>query len=996
MRKFYLSLSRYLAALLILVTSVAWSQSKTVSGKVTSADDGSGIPGVNVLEKGTSNGTVTDANGAYSISLGSNATIVFSFVGYTTQEIVVGNQTVVDANLQLDVTSLSEIVVTGYGTQEKKELTSSVTSVKAEDFNVGTVNDPAQLLQGKVAGLNIAKPGNDPNGGYNIRLRGIASFGANTEPLIVIDGVIGGSLNTVDPNDIASIDVLKDGSAAAIYGSRGGSGVILITTKSGKSGKMVVEYNGSTAVEGIQNTIDVMTAEEYRQIGTGDVRDFGASTDWLKEVTQTGHYQVHNLSLSGGANGTTYRGSFNVRDAKGIAVNSGFNQINGRFNLTQKALKDRATFTINLSTQRKEAEYGFLESLRYAIISNPTMPVYATPETEAGNFGGYAERGIFDYFNPVSIANQNKSDGTDSRLLYSLRAEYDFSDLLPGLRAAAFYSQQNESEVKGQYFAKTSKWIGANRNGLGNRFTRQKNNELFELTVNYDKDLGSTNLALLGGYSFQDFSEEEFGLQGGNFLLDDYTYNNLTAGLDFREGLGQVHSRATSNRLVAFFGRANLNINNNYFVSASARYEGSSRFGTNNQWGIFPAVSAGVTLSNLVEIPAVNTLKLRASYGVTGNQPADSYASLQLVGPTGSFFYNGRYINTYGPVSNANPDLKWETKAEFDFGVDFSMLDNRLTGTADYYTRNTNDLLLFVNVPVPPNLFQQTLVNIGELKNQGFELALNYLVINKPTLSWSTGMNFATMSTKVISLSKGGLSVGEGGILYRANMGSPGQNSTSLVRVKEGDKLGQLWGVVQEGVNADGTIKFKDLNGDGTFCNCDDDRQVIGNGLPDLTVGWNNSLTFGNWDATVFFRGSFGHELVNSYRGFYENLEPTTVVNYNVVNTKYFDPNIKKATVNDTHVEKADFVKLDNMSIGYTFPMQGKAVSRFRVYVAGQNLFVITKYTGVDPEVRYVDTQDTDPNGFLPARPDALSPGVERRGTYFTTRTVTFGVNLAF
>ena len=488
MRKFYLSLSRYATVLLILVTSVAWSQSKTVTGRVTSADDDSAIPGVNILEKGTSNGTVTDSEGNYSISVGANSTLVYSFVGYASTEVVVGSQTTVNVSLTLDVTSLSEIVVTGYGTQEKKELTSSVSSIKAKDFNVGTVNDPAQLLQGKVAGLNIAKAGNDPNGTYNIRLRGIASFGANTEPLIVIDGVIGGSLNTVDPNDIASIDVLKDGSAAAIYGSRGGSGVILITTKSGKAGKMVVEYNGSFAVEQVANTIDVMTAEEYRNLPVqADIRDFGASTDWFKEVTGTGYYQVHNLSLAGGAGGTTYRGSFNVRDAQGIAINSGFDQINGRFNLTQKALNDRATFTVNLSTNRKEAEYGFLESLRYAIISNPTMPVYnnepsADSPIGGGEFGGYAERGIFDYYNPVSIAQQNKSDGTDSRLLYSLRAEYDFSDLLPGLRAAAFYSQQNESEIRGQYFAKTSKWTGYNRNGLANRLTRQANNELFELT----------------------------------------------------------------------------------------------------------------------------------------------------------------------------------------------------------------------------------------------------------------------------------------------------------------------------------------------------------------------------------------------------------------------------------------------------------------------------------------------------------------------------------
>jgi len=999
MTKLYLSLCRYAVLLLVLAANVAYGQSKAVTGKVTSGDDGTAIPGVNIIEKGTNNGTVTDVDGKYTINVGEGATLVYTFVGYASQEQVVGAQSSINVSLSADVRSLTEVVVVGYGTQEKKELTSAVTSVKPEDFNKGTVNDPAQLLQGKVAGLNIAKAGNDPNGGYNIRLRGIASFGANTEPLIVIDGVIGGNLNTVDPNDIASIDVLKDGSAAAIYGSRGGSGVILVTTKSGKAGKVVVEYNGSAALETIANTIDVMSADEYRQVA--GAKDLGSSTDWLKEVTDDGYYQVHNLALSGGSPGTTYRAAVNFRDANGIAIKSGFTQLNSRFTLTQKALHDRATFTVNMSSTRKKASYGFLESLRYAIISNPTMPVYddrpsTDSETGGGEFGGYAERGIFDYYNPVGIAELNKSDGTDTRFIGSLRGEYDFSDLLPGFRASAFYSSQNDSELRAQYFDKDSKWGGYNRNGLANRLERLSSAQLFETTLNYDKTIGGMDMALLGGYSYQYFYNEGFGMQGGNFLTDVFTYNNMGTAQDFDKGLGDVVSYANSNKLVAFFGRANLNFKDNYFLSVAARYEGSSRFGANNKWGLFPAVSAGVTLSNLIDIPAVNNLKLRASYGVTGNQPANSYASLQRFGQTGSFYYNGSYVPSYGPVSNANPNLKWETKAEFDFGLDFAMFDSKLTGTADYYMRNTKDLLLTVNVPVPPNLYNQTLMNIGELQNSGFELALNYAAITKPSFTWTTGANMATMKTKVVSLHSGDLSVGEGGTLYRANMGSPGQNSTSLVRVKEGTTLGQLWGPIQEGVNADGTLQFKDINGDGKFCNCDDDRTVVGNGLPKLTVGWTNSFTFGHFDANIFIRGSFGHDLVNSYRGFYENTEPTTVINYNIVNTKYYDPNIKKATVNDTHIEHADFVKLDNMSLGYNFPMQAKLVSKLRIYVAGQNLFVISKYTGVDPEVRYVDTNDTNPNGFFPAPPDPLAIGVERRGTYFTTRTYTFGINLTF
>ena len=1000
MIRLYLSIRRYTFLLLLLASSVAMAQERVVSGKVTSSDDGSGIPGANIQIKGTSNGTVTDADGNFKVNAANNATLVFSFVGYVTQEVVVGAQSTIDVSLLSDITSLSEVVVVGYGTQEKKEITSSVTSVKSEDFNKGTVNNPAQLLQGRVAGLNITRPGGDPNGGFNIRLRGVGTVGANAEPLIVIDGIIGGSLGTVDPNDIASIDVLKDGSAAAIYGSRGGSGVILITTKSGKSGKTIVDYNGSYAVENVARSIDVMSADEYR--GVSGAKDLGASTKWLDVVTRQGTAAVHNLALSGGTKSTTYRGSVNYRTSQGIGLNSGFNQLNGRLNLTQKALKDRATITINLSSTNKDAKLGNANSFRYAVVANPTMPVYdntLTSPTAGGRFGGYAERDIFDFFNPLSIVEQSENDKKETQQLAAIRGEYDFSDIVEGLRASVFYSAQNESDLYGFSNKRTSKFGGQGGQGRAGRSTDKRFNQLFEATVNYDKTFGEANVALLGGYSYQDFKNEGFALAGGNFLTDAFSYNNLGTALDFANGLGFVNSYANSNKLVAFFGRANVSVKGNYFFSASARYEGSSRFGANNKFGIFPAVSAGVTLSNLIDIPTVNSLKLRASYGVTGNQPGSSYASLQRFGQRGSFFYNGAYGPSYGPVSNANPDLKWETKAELDFGFDFAMLDNKLTGTFDYYQRNTKDLILQVAVPVPPNLFGSTLVNIGELKNSGFELALNYLAVKTNDFSWTVGGNVGTYKTEVVSLRSGPLSFGEGGVLYRTGMGSPGQNDTRLIRVKEGTPLGTLWGPVYDGVypvgtiiggqNKSGNYKFLDVNGDGAITNTDGDKAVIGNGLPKATVGFTNSFTYKQFDLSFLLRGAFGHDILNSYRGFYENNESTTVGNYNIVKTKFYDPTVTKAQVNSYHVEKGNFVRLDNLALGYNVRVnEGSAIRNFRLYVAGQNLFTITNYTGVDPEVRYTDSEENPALG--------LSPGVERRTTYFTTRTITFGLNIGF
>ncbi len=995
-------MKKFLLLFLVSVTSMslALAQGRTVTGTITDGETGEGIPGANVVIKGTSNGTITDFNGDYSINVsGDDVTLVVSYVGYATSEVAVGSRSVVDVQLGLDVQSLEEIVVVGYGTQEKKEITSAVASVKEEEFNKGTVNDPAQLIAGKVPGLTVSRPGGDPNGGFNIRLRGVSTVGANAEPLVVIDGVIGGSLSTVDPNDIASIDVLKDGSAAAIYGTRGSSGVILVTTKSGKEGKVQVDYNASVAAEVLANEMNFMDAAQYRAVDGAN--DLGSETDWLDLVTQTGVTQVHNLSMSGGTSTTSYRASINLRDAEGVGLNTGFTQLNARLNLSQKAFDDKLTLTTQIAATTKNAQFGNPEAFRYAVVANPTMPVYAD---QSGNGitaqGGYAERDIFDFFNPLSIAEQGINEGRDTRILASIRGDYY---ILDNLKVGVFYSQQRENDLRGEYYGKELRWRGANRNGIALRRTDERFNQLFETTVNYDASLGSkTDFAFLGGYSYQEFIDEGFGMFGGNFLTDAFTYNNMGAALDFANGLGSVLSYKNTSKLVAFFGRANFNIDGTYFISASARYEGSTRFGEDNKWGLFPAVSAGVTLSNLFDISGVDNLKFRASYGRTGNIPADPYQSLQRFGPTGNFFQNGAYGPSFGPVSNPNPLLSWETKDEINVGLDFALLESRLTGSFDWYTRTTSDLLLTVNVPVPPNLFNQTLVNVGELENTGMELALNYAAVNNSNFSWTPGINLATFRTTVNQLGNPdqGLTFGNGGVNFRASMGAPGQSNVLLSRVAEGEELGQLWGPVVNGVNDDGTLDYADLDGDGSYCACDADRQVNGNGLPDLTIGVNNNFTFGNWDLNFFLRGAFGHDLFNSYRGFYENTEITTVGNYNVVNTENFDPNVKVAGAHDRFVEDASFIRLDNATLGYNVSLDpGAAFRKLRVFISGQNLFTITGYTGVDPEVRYEDTIDGDNGGnvgLFPDQADPLAPGIERRSTYFTTTILTFGVNLGF
>ncbi len=989
MKKQLLNFVFLLVCLLSLsVVNDAFAQQGQVTGKVGEEGTGMGIPGASVLVKGTTRGTITDLDGNFSIAAAPTDVLVFSFIGYETVEETVGNRSNINVTLSQTTQALNEVIVVGYGTQERKEITSAVTSVKAEDFNQGTVNDPRQLLQGKVAGLNIARPGGNPNSGFNVRLRGISSIGENAEPLVVIDGVIGGSLSTVDPNDIESIDVLKDGSAAAIYGTRGSAGVILVTTKTGKAGRMVVEYNGSVASESVARTIPVMGAEEYRQV-PGSV-DLGGNTNWLEEVTRTGFSHVHNLSLSGGTPSTTYRVSINSRNTEGVGINSGFNQLNGRLNLTQKALKDKAIFSVNLSSTTVDRRFGQENSFRYAIISNPTIPVRSDLPQDA-RFGGYTERDIFDWFNPVSIAEQNIDDRKEGRLLASIRGEYNFTS---NFRAAVFYSTQRETDWRGQYSPKTSKLGGGfGRNGLATVRNDSRENELFEATVNYDNSLGRVNVALLGGYSYQEFFNQGNYTQAGNFLTDVFTYNNIGAALDYANGLASNNTYANSNKLVAFFGRANFNLEDTYLLSLSARYEGSTRFGANNKWGLFPAISAGVNIANLVSITGVNALKARVSVGRTGTQPGQSYLSLLRFGRQGNFFYNGQFVPTYGPVSNPNPDLSWETKDEFNAGLDFVVFSNKIDGSIDYYTRVTTGMILPINVPVPPNLFPQTQLNIGEMVNSGLEVALNYNVIQKSDFRWSTGVNFSTLRTNLRSLSAGDLSFGE--VNYRSNFGSPGQNLTQLIRIQEKGPLGQLWGPILDGVNEDGSPRMAvidgdavDANGNPVYCNCNEDRAQLGTAYPKFNFGINNNFRYKNFDLNFFFRGSIGHYLINSYRGFYENTEGTTVQNWNIVKTKYYDPAIKKAEYNSSHVEKADFVVLDNATLGYNFNLgTGRSINRIRTYISVQNPFMFTGYTGVDPEVRYGDSE---------ANGDPLAPGIERRATYFTTTITTLGLNLSF
>jgi TonB-dependent starch-binding outer membrane protein SusC len=984
--------SLMLLACFTALSSFAFAQ-KTISGLVTDGDTNEPLVGAAVVVSGTTKGTLTDVDGKYTLTdiPATATTLTFSFTGYSNLTVPIGSGNVLDAKLK-GGTILESVVVTGYATLKQKEVTSAIATVKAEDFNKGNVNDPTQLLQGKVAGLSIVRPGGDPNGGFDIRLRGLSTISGSTAPLIIIDGVPGANLQTLDPNDIAQMDVLKDGSAAAIYGTRGSNGVILVTTKKGIAGKTAVEYNGSVVTEQVAKTVPVLSATDFVKYGGTNL---GSNTDWTKAITRNALSHIHNLSLGGGAGSTTFRFGLNYRDIQGVSLNDGFNQLNGRANVTQKALGDKLTLTADLSATSRNATYAYGEAFQQAVTYNPTATILGTDGSGLGS--KYFQQNNFQYFNPVAIVEQSHNTAKIDRLLASFRGEYE---LAKGLKWSAQYSLTRDKTNSQEYYDRAAFYKRGGRdgtltglsNGVGNQYSDDNNSQLFNTLLSYAQNFGKIDFNVFGGYEIQDFKNSGFGFGAGNIFSDAFGINNFSSSTDIANGFSRGVSYRNDNRLIAMFGRAGVNIDDTYSLFGSVRREGSSRFGANNKWGIFPAVGASVNLAKLITIPGIDNLKLRAGYGVTGAIPGENFLSQLLYRPTGSFFnYNGGWVPTYAPNQNGNPDLKWEKKGEINVGLDFAALDFRLTGSLDVYNRATKDLIYNFTVPVPPNFAATTWANVGQLNSSGIEAVVNYQVLKSREKSWTTGLNFSTANVKLVSLSTGDLKFGSGGELINlGNTGSPGQNAVYQSRVKEGQNIGDIYVYNYSGYDDKGKIQF--LTKDGkkvpTKDITDADRVLAGNALPKLNLGWNNSFTFGNIDFNFFVRGTFGHSLANNFRAFFENIDPSSITTKNAVQTKYFDPKLTEATNSNRFVEKADFVVLDNATIGYTLPMaQGGKISKARIFLSTNAPLMFTGYTGVSPEPRYKDTDNGN---------NILAPGLDRRDTYLRTRSFTLGLNVGF
>ena len=992
------------AVLFLFMPAAALAQGQ-VSGTVTDSTTSEPLPGVNVLVEGTSIGTATDFSGNYSLTVPDmNGTLVFSYLGFEPKAVPINGQSQVDVQLVETVYDVgAELVVTGYGSQERRTITGSVANLGEEDFISGNVNTAAELIQGKVAGLQITTRNGNPNDNIEIRLRGISSFGANQSPLIVVDGVIGASLENLDTNDIESMDVLKDASAAAIYGTRGSAGVILITTKRGEARRGVsVDYSGYYTFEGIANRLDVLTGDEYRRLSneTGLLApDHGSNTVWFEEVTQAGSNMVHSLALSGGNENTVYRASGNFRNRNGIQKYTGFNEISGRLNLTQWAMDHNLELSIQLAGTTKEQNFGFADAFKFAGLMNPTAPVTADGYE---NTGGYFEEPLFNYFNPVNIIEEGKRLG--ERKLYSgaIRGEYNMggmSESLEGLSLAMSYSYQTLDQVNRNFYSRQHKVRGgataaARGPGRAEQFYLDSSSELFETTLHLNKEYSSFNLEAIAGYSFNDFVDEGFNAGGGDFIADNVEWNNFSFAQDFNQGEGTVGSYRSTHRLVGFFGRANINVDGIYFVNASMRQEGSSRFGADNKWGLFWSAGVGVELSELVTIPGLSSLRLRGSIGKTGQDAPSSGLSLQRFAPAGNFFVNGAFIQSFGPVSNPNPDLKWEEKTEINVGADFVAMDNRLSGRVDWYSATTSDLLFEVGVPVPPNLYPTTWTNVGELGTTGLELSLDFDVLDGSGaggLTWNTGLVASRYGQTMLNKYQ------TEEVQYLASPGSPGLNNPDLIRIKEGEPIGQLWGPRYSRIGENGQWIF--LKPDGTEAEYTDltfpdDEQILGNGLPDFQIGWTNSMSVGNFDFGFFIEGVFGHQLANMFSLFYS--VPKQISSYNVLSHAFELKDLKDdPRWSSYYIENADYVRINNANIGYNVPasaLAGGPIRRLRFYVSANNLATFTGYSGLNPQVRYVDyNQGQSEQG---SSGGSLAPGIERRIEWFTSRSFSFGINL--
>jgi len=948
-----------LACLLILqlfvfVLSARAQNNTPVSGKVVDSQQNA-LPGVSIVIKGTSTGTTTLPDGTFQLQVPTTANVlVFSYVGYTAQEVTLNGRSSLQVTLQEDSKTLNEVVVVGYGSLNRREVSSAITHLSSKDLlRVGS-NSPLMAVQGKVAGLSVTNTSAaDPNSTPNIQLRGVSSRSAGLGPLFVINGVPGGNLDNINQNEIESIDVLKGGAASAIYGTRGSNGVIVITTKKGSADSRLF-YDGYSAFDFITNQLSVLSRDQFLTNKRGV--DLGGNTDWMKTVSNNPAFsQKHTLQFSGGNGKTNYFTSLDYRNARGIDLRSSKEEYGGRVNINHTSANNLYAITFTAAPRYAKTNLADYSGFNYALTLNPTQPVYDT----SGRYA-YINTGFFAN-NPVERAREVK----DQQEIKYLDINSSFRlNLLKNLYTTVTIGEVSSSFRNYDFTPSTLSTVinGSGRN-TASQGLDENDQKSFEWIGNYALDVQKHSFKLLGGYSYQLFTSSGFNAENQLFPSNVLTYNNLGSGTwNLTSGVNGVGSYRNSSKLISFFGRLNYEFDQKYYLSASLRREGSSKFGFNNKWGNFPAASLAwrVTQEPFLQGNSwLNELKLRADYGVTGNQDFDNYLSLDTYSGAGYYLYNGNSYQVWGPSQNTNYNLRWEKAINFNVGLDFEVIGSRLTGSLNYYIRTNKDLLGDYTVPNPPNIQGTTFANVGTMKNSGLEIQLNAAVVNHKDFSYNLSFAGATNSNKFVSFSSEAFK----GQSYIDVVGMPAPGSPgNIQRLQENTRIGSFYTLKSAGVDETGALLVYNRNGDVIAANkaSNDDRRFVGNGLPKFTGSLTNNFKYRQWDLSIFFRGTFGYDLFNTY-AFYLGT-PATQQNANTLTSAYNGGKYSKLTnaatysaLSDYFLERGNFVKLDNITLSYTQPLKVKFLQSVRIYATTRNLKTFTNFTGGDPDLIQVN-----------------------------------------
>lgn len=983
----------FVCASLLLVNAMAFAGDK-ITGIVKDAS-GEPLVGVSIVEVGTNKGTITDIDGKYTLEVAPNAKLRFSYVGFADKEVAARSGKVVV--LAEDNKVLNEVVVVGYGSMRRKDVTSSITTVKSEDLNVGVMTTPAQMLQGKVAGLVVSTSSN-PNESPAITLRGASTLrtGDAMQPYYVVDGVPGVDLSLISADDIASIDVLKDATATAIYGSKAANGVIIVTTKKGKTGAAHVSYNGYVAVENVAKDLDLATAADLRNYAKANnfelVNDEGANTDWQKEVERTGFSHNHNLAVSGGNDKSNYNVSLNYLSHEGVITGTDMERFTARALAQSEVLKDHLTLSLGVNasqTTSNEVPTGSNgASVADAMVYySPTQPV----KNEDGSW--FRSNSVSQYYNPVSMIYEDIQKTVYKRMQLTGKADLKIID---GLTWSANFSYMTDQSTQSIYHSTQSQIV--NSNGEATRNTYFGNKKVFETYGNYQKTFaGKHRLGVMVGYSWEENNTNDgFGVTVKDFYNDYVKYYNLSYANTI-DGMNGVESGAESTlRMISLYGRANYSFDSRYNFQATLRRDGSSAFGRNNRWATFPSVSASWRLSEeelIKNLHVFDNLNLHLGYGVSGNSLGfDAYTALQTYGVSGWFQYtdaNGVTSNkhTLGATSNANPDLKWERTGMFNIGLDFGFFNNRLNGTIEYYDKRTSDLIYYYPVSTNRYPFGTMTANVGDISNKGIEITINAVPVKTKDFTWETTLNLSHNKNVVEKLSNQLFSVD---YIPQADANIASNSGVNIQRIMEGCPIGQFYTYEWAGYNEDGISQFYvhdpetgERTGETTIQPTETDQTKTGSAQPKLTYGWNNTLTYRNWSLNMFFQGVLGNKIFNVLRAQYNTVslisQGKNVLKEALTDQKYGDVNAQYPS--DRYLENGSYLRLSTLTLAYNFGNISDWASNLSIYATCNNLFTVTEYKGTDPEVSL----------------GGLTPGIQWRDNYYPhTRTFMLGLKVNF